>query len=94
VIVAFYLDSGWPGDNYEVTMGMAMALVSRGWRYGHNLLHLCFPHAEHHEEACGFRLHFRCNLSMAPVARASRMTAPVLGSQSAKKRTRKPDASV
>jgi hypothetical protein len=45
--VAFYLDSGWPGDNYEVTMGMAMALVSRGWRYGHNLLHLCFPHAEH-----------------------------------------------
>src|SRR5436190_5488885 len=22
--VAFYLDSGWPGDNYEVTVGMAM----------------------------------------------------------------------
>ena len=37
--VAFYLDSGWPGDNYEVTMAMAMALVSRGWRYGVNLLH-------------------------------------------------------
>ena len=32
--VGFYLDSGWPGDNYEVTMAMAMALVSRGWRYG------------------------------------------------------------
>src|SRR5262249_36162633 len=31
--VAFYLDSGWPGDNYEVTMAMAMALVARGWRY-------------------------------------------------------------
>ena len=24
--VGFYLDSGWPGDNYEVTVGMAMAL--------------------------------------------------------------------
>jgi hypothetical protein len=42
-----------PGDNYEVTMGMTMALVSRGWRYGHNLLHLCFPHAEHDEKALG-----------------------------------------
>ena len=53
--VAFYLDSGWPGDNYEVTMGMAMALVSRGWRYGLNLLHLCFPQAEHDEAAWGMR---------------------------------------
>ena len=25
--VGFYLDSGWPGDNYEVTMAMALALV-------------------------------------------------------------------
>ena len=55
--VAFYLDSGWPGDNFEVTMGMAMALISRGWRYGHNLIHLCFPHAEHDESAWGMRLH-------------------------------------
>ena len=30
VDVGFYLDSGWPGDNYEVTVGMAMALISRG----------------------------------------------------------------
>src|SRR5262249_28110405 len=36
--VVFYLDSGWPGDNYEVTLAMATALISRGWRYGHNLL--------------------------------------------------------
>ena len=28
----FYLDSGWPGDNYEVTLAMAMALQSRGYR--------------------------------------------------------------
>ncbi len=28
----FYLDSGWPGDNYEVTLAMAMAFVDRGYR--------------------------------------------------------------
>jgi predicted alpha/beta superfamily hydrolase len=77
--VAFYLDSGWPGDNYEVTMGMAMALVSRGWRYGHNLLHLCFPHAEHDEKAWGLRLHLPLQFINGAVARASRMGAPVLG---------------
>jgi predicted alpha/beta superfamily hydrolase len=77
--VAFYLDSGWPGDNYEVTMGMAMALVSRGWRYGHNLLHLCFPHAEHDERAWGLRLHLPLQFINGAVARASRMGAPVLG---------------
>src|SRR5262245_35558262 len=54
--IGFYLDSGWPGDNYEVTMAMATALVSRGWRYGHNLMHLCFPHEQHNELAWGMRL--------------------------------------
>ena len=54
--VGFYLDSGWPGDNYEVTVGMAMALISRGWEYGHNLLHLCFPNADHSEASWGMRL--------------------------------------
>jgi predicted alpha/beta superfamily hydrolase len=77
--VAFYLDSGWPGDNYEVTMGMAMALVSRGWRYAHNLLHLCFPHAEHDEKAWGLRLHLPLQFINGAVARASRIGAPVLG---------------
>jgi predicted alpha/beta superfamily hydrolase len=28
----FYLDSGWPGDNYEVTQAMAMALHQRGYQ--------------------------------------------------------------
>ncbi len=77
--VGFYLDSGWPGDNYEVTMAMAMALVSRGWRYGHNLLHLCFPHAEHDEAAWGMRLHLPMQFLNGAVARASRIGAPVLG---------------
>ena len=79
--VAFYLDSGWPGDNYEVTMAMAMALVARGWRYGVNLLHLCFPHAEHDESAWGLRLHLPLQILNGAVARASRVGTPVLGDQ-------------
>jgi predicted alpha/beta superfamily hydrolase len=76
--VGFYLDSGWPGDNYEVTMAMATALISRGWRYGHNLLHLCFPHEEHNEEAWAMRLHLPMQFLNGAVARASRLFAPVL----------------
>jgi predicted alpha/beta superfamily hydrolase len=77
--VAFYLDSGWPGDNYEVTMAMATALVSRGWRYGLNLLHLCFPEARHNETAWGLRLHLPMQFLNGAVARASRAGMPVLG---------------
>jgi predicted alpha/beta superfamily hydrolase len=77
--VGFYLDSGWPGDNYEVTMAMATALISRGWRYGHNLLHLCFPQAQHNEAAWGMRLHLPMQFLNGAVARASRLHAPVLG---------------
>ena len=77
--VAFYLDCGWPGDNYEVTMAMAMALVSRGWKYGHNLLHLVFPHAIHNEAAWGMRLHLPMQFLNGAVARAARMGAPILG---------------
>jgi len=77
--VGFYLDSGWPGDNYEVTMGMAMALISRGWRYGHNLLHVSFPHAEHDEAAWGLRLHLPLQFLNGSVSRASRAISPELG---------------
>jgi len=77
--VAFYLDSGWPGDNYEVTMSMAMALVSRGWKYGYNFLHLVFPHATHNEGAWGMRLHLPMQFLNGAVARASRFGNPVLG---------------
>jgi predicted alpha/beta superfamily hydrolase len=80
--VGFYLDSGWPGDNYEVTLSMAMALVARGWRYGHNLMHFCFPGADHSEASWGMRLHLPIQFLNGTVARASRMTAPVLGDSS------------
>lgn len=77
--VGYYLDSGWPEDNYEVTMAMATALITRGWRYGHNLLHLCFPKAVHNEKAWGMRLHLPMQFLNGAVARASRALSPVLG---------------
>ena len=76
--VAFYLDSGWPGDNYEVTAAMAVALISRGWRFGHNLFYLTFPMAEHNEAAWGTRLHLPFQLSGGAVARYSRVKSPIL----------------
>ncbi|PWT95301.1 MAG: hypothetical protein C5B55_01450 [Blastocatellia bacterium] len=77
--VGFYLDSGWPGDNYEVTLGMAMALVSRGWQYGNSLFHMAFPYAEHDEKAWAVRLHLPLQFLNGAVARASRLDAPLLG---------------
>lgn len=79
--VGFYLDSGWPGDNYEVTLAMATSLVARGWRYGHDLLHLCFPQAAHNEDAWGIRLHVPMQFFNGAVARASRWLSPVLAEE-------------
>ena len=70
--VAYYLDSGWPEDNYEVTVSMAMALVSRGWQFGRDLMHFAFPLAEHDEKAWGMRLHLPLQLFNGIVRRASR----------------------
>ena len=76
--VAFYLDSGWPGDNYETTVGMAMALISRGWKWGHDLLHLAFPNAKHSEPDWGLRLHVPLQMIAGSIPRYSRMEYPVL----------------
>lgn len=76
--VGFYLDSGWPSDNYEANMSMATALISRGWRYGHDMLHLSFPQAKHDEFAWGIRLHLPLQFLYGTVARASRALAPEL----------------
>lgn len=67
----FYLDSGWPEDNYEVTVSMAMALVSRGWIFGRDLVHFAFPLAEHDEKAWGLRLHLPLQLFSGIVRKAS-----------------------
>lgn len=52
-----YLDSGWPRDNYEATRNMLSALTRRGYRRGHDFLHLAFPEARHDEQSWGARLH-------------------------------------
>ena len=69
--VGYYLDSGWPEDNYEVTVSMAMALVSRGWEFGRDLMHFAFPLAEHDEKAWGLRLHLPLQLFSGIVRKAS-----------------------
>ena len=52
-----YLDSGWPGDNYEATLTMAAALISRGFRFGRDFLHCAFPLGKHQEQDWGGRCH-------------------------------------
>ena len=68
----FYLDSGWPGDNYEVTLAMAMALVERGYRVREDFLHLAFPLEEHDERAWGKRLHLPLQLALGRPGLAQR----------------------
>ena len=58
----FYIDSGWPGDNFETTLAMAIALQSRGYVYGRDFIHLAFPLDGHRESAWGSRLHLPLQL--------------------------------
>lgn len=60
-----YMDSGWPGDNYEVTLTMANALLRRGFVRGCELLHLAFPRAPHSEASWGARVHIPLQLFSA-----------------------------
>ena len=55
--VTFYLDSGWPQDNYEVTLAMNAALLSRGYEQGRDLIHIAYPQAQHDEVHWGQRFH-------------------------------------
>jgi len=73
--IKVYLDSGWPGDNYEVTLSMSMALVERGYRFGRDFLHFVFPHVPHGEASWASRLHLPLQLFSGKVARASRLHA-------------------
>jgi predicted alpha/beta superfamily hydrolase len=50
-----YLDSGWPGDNYEATRSMRDRLIWKGYRPGFELLYLAFPEARHDENAWAAR---------------------------------------
>jgi predicted alpha/beta superfamily hydrolase len=68
----FYLDSGWPGDNYEVTLAMAMALGRRGYRVREDFLHFVFPLEEHDERAWGRRLHLPVQLGLGTATTTQR----------------------
>jgi predicted alpha/beta superfamily hydrolase len=67
-----YLDSGWPRDNYEVTLSMAYALVEAGFRHGTNLLHFAFPFAEHSEDSWAARSHLPLQFFSGRLARHAR----------------------
>ena len=64
-----YLDSGWPDDNYEVTLSMANALLDAGFRYGSSLLHFAFPYARHTEGAWAARAHLPIQFFTGRLAR-------------------------
>jgi predicted alpha/beta superfamily hydrolase len=53
--IRIYLDSGWPGDNYEATRSMRDRLIWKGYRPGTELFYLAFPEAKHDENAWATR---------------------------------------
>jgi predicted alpha/beta superfamily hydrolase len=53
--IRIYLDSGWPGDNYEATRSMRDRLIWKGYILGSELLYLAFPEAKHDENAWAAR---------------------------------------
>ena len=53
--IVIYLDSGWPGDNYEATRSMRDRLIWKGYRPGLELFYLAFPEAKHDENAWAAR---------------------------------------
>ena len=53
--IRIYLDSGWPGDNYEATRSMRDRLIWKGYRPGSELFYLAFPEAKHEENAWAAR---------------------------------------
>ncbi|MEO6970024.1 MAG: alpha/beta hydrolase-fold protein [Chthoniobacterales bacterium] len=60
--VKVYLDSGWPGDNYEMTLSMCMALIERGYVFGRDFFYFVFPNATHDEASWGTRCHLPLQL--------------------------------
>jgi predicted alpha/beta superfamily hydrolase len=53
--IKIYLDSGWPGDNYEATRSMRDRLIWKGYNVGSELFYLAFPEAKHDENAWAAR---------------------------------------
>jgi predicted alpha/beta superfamily hydrolase len=53
----FYIDSGWPEDNYENTAAMRDQLQASGYEYGKDFLHFAFPGDLHNEMSWAARSH-------------------------------------
>jgi len=66
-----YLDSGWPSDNYEVTLSMANALIERGCVLGRDVMHLAFPLDGHNERAWASRVHVPLQLFSGKMRQAA-----------------------
>lgn len=62
----FYLDSGWPHDNYEVTRLVYDRLRAAGYRDGSDLLYLTFPGATHDERSWSLRSHVPLQFLLRP----------------------------
>ena len=83
--VRYYLDSGWPDDNFDRTPAMRDLLVHRGYEDGKNLRCIAFPGATHDETSWAARCHvpFKFLFGKVPavdtsedVARASPTSPP------------------
>jgi predicted alpha/beta superfamily hydrolase len=81
-----YLDSGWPNDNYEPTLAMAVALLERGFRLRRDLLHFAFPLAGHDEGAWSARLHLPLQLFSGKLRAVDRAGSASESSQGARHR--------
>jgi len=55
--VRFYIDSGWPEDNYENTSAMRDQLIASGYEFGRDVLYFAFPGALHNEGSWAARSH-------------------------------------
>lgn len=55
--VRFYMDSGYPGDNFEVTRAMRDLMLKQGYVLGTDLMTLVYPGDLHNEKYWATRLH-------------------------------------
>lgn len=67
----FYLDSGWPRDNYEVTAKMRNLMIQRGYRQGLDIHYFAFPQALHNEAHWAMRAHLPFQLFFGRAARTN-----------------------
>ena len=60
--IRLYIDSGWPGDNYEAARAMRVTLQRAGYREGADLHYFAFPDALHDERHWAMRVHLPLQL--------------------------------